>query len=240
MLAVAAALLVGFGSWEVGYSRRGGTPLVPPVLFRHAAFTGGIGLALVYFAAFTSIFFVISILWQTGLGHTALDAGLVLLPFAIGSIAASLASDRLARSLGRTVLALGALLVTVGLGWTWLLLRIVTPADLTAWHLLVPLLIAGLGNGAFIAPNTAFIIATVERPEAGAASGVVATAQRIGSAIGIAVVGSVLFGQLGAIQADRLSRYAQATATALAISTALSFAALLLVFVLPRHEQSSA
>ena len=41
-------------------------------------------LALVYFAAFTSIFFTISIFWQAGLGHTALESGLVSIPFAIG------------------------------------------------------------------------------------------------------------------------------------------------------------
>ncbi len=72
----------------------------------------------------------------------------------------------------------------------------VAPGDLTNWDLLGPLLIAGFGSGLFIAPNAQFIIATVDRTEAGAASGVVGTAQRIGAAIGIAVIGSVLFGNL--------------------------------------------
>jgi hypothetical protein len=48
------------------------------------------------------------------------------------------------------------------------------------------------GSGLFIAPNTQFIIATVDRQEAGAASGVIATMQRIGAAIGIAIIGSGL------------------------------------------------
>jgi len=39
-------------------------------------------------------------------------------------------------------------------------------------------------------------VATVDRTEAGAASGVIGTMQRVGSAIGIAVIGSVLFGNL--------------------------------------------
>ena len=69
-------------------------------------------LALVYFAAFTSIFFTISMFWQAGLGHTALESGLVSIPFAIGSIVGAVA-ERPARGSGsgRTVLVLGTALV---------------------------------------------------------------------------------------------------------------------------------
>ena len=68
------ALIALFGAWEVAVAKRGKSPLVPPHLFSHPAFTGGVILALVYFAAFVSIFFTISILWQAGLGHTALES----------------------------------------------------------------------------------------------------------------------------------------------------------------------
>jgi hypothetical protein len=153
-------------------------------------------LALVYFAAFTSIFFTISIFWQAGLGHTALESGFVSIPFAIGSIIGASQSDRLAGRLGRATLSLGTALVSVGLISVWLVLLLVPVADLTNWDLLPPLLVAGIGSGLFIAPNAQFIVATVDRAEAGAASGVIGTVQRIGSAIGIAVIGSVFFGNL--------------------------------------------
>ncbi|MCC6495353.1 MAG: MFS transporter, partial [Propionibacteriaceae bacterium] len=98
-----AALIVLFALWEIRVTRAGRiSPLVPPHLFRHPAFTGGVVLAMVYFAAFTGIFFTISILWQAGLGHTALESGLVSIPFAIGSIGGSSQSYRLAHRLGRT------------------------------------------------------------------------------------------------------------------------------------------
>ena len=90
-------LLVLFALWERRLAARGISPLVPPRLFSHAAFTGGTILALVYFAAFTSIFFTIALLWQAGLGHTALESGLVTIPFAIGNIIAAAQSDRLAQ-----------------------------------------------------------------------------------------------------------------------------------------------
>ena len=59
-----------------------------------------------------------------------------------------------------------------------------------------PLLVAGVGSGLFIAANADFIVATVESADAGAASGVIGTMQRVGSAIGIAVIGTALFGTL--------------------------------------------
>ena len=189
-------LFVVFAIWELGVARRGKEPLVPPHLFSHPSFTGGVILALVYFAAFTSIFFTISLLWQAGLGHTALESGLVSIPFAIGSIVGASQSNRLAERLGRTVLLIGTALVSVGLISLWLVLLRVAPGDLTNWALLGPLLVAGIGSGLFIAPNAQFIVATVDRTEAGAASGVIGTMQRVGSAIGIAVIGSVLFGNL--------------------------------------------
>lgn len=186
-------LLVLFAFWERRVAARGSSPLVPPHLFSHVAFTGGTILALVYFAAFTSIFFTISLLWQAGLGHTALESGLVSIPFAIGNIIAASQSDRIAQRLGRGVLVLGATLVSIGLIALWILFLTVPGTDLTNWMLLGPLAVAGLGNGFFIAPNSRFIVATVDNSEAGAASGVIGTMQRIGSAIGIAVVSSVLF-----------------------------------------------
>jgi MFS family permease len=241
---------------------------VPPHLYSHAAFTGGTILALVYFAAFTSIFFSISILWQSGLGHTALESGFVSIPFAVGSILGASQSSRLAPILGRRVLVIGVGMLTVGLTAVWLVLLLVPAADLTSWALLGPLLTAGIGSGLFIAPNAQFIVATVDPQEAGAASGVVGTMQRLGSAVGIAVIGSVFFGALTIVKptatqiADAARKHgaegAQAVkaaiteiaqnnvavgfthsaATAIAVSAAFALVAFFLVFTLPKRVNS--
>jgi MFS family permease len=233
-------LIVAFAFWERRVAARGGNPLVPPRLFAHAAFTGGVILALVYFAAFTSIFFTISIFWQSGLGHSALAAGIVSVPFAVGSIVGASQSERLAHRLGRTVLVIGTGMVALGLVSLWLMLWLVPTSDLTHWTLAVPLLVGGIGSGMFIAPNAQFIVATVDRDQAGAASGVIGTMQRVGSAAGIAVVGSVLFGSLSfppgrptpEVVADA---FAHAATMAMATSAALAVVAFLLVFTLPRR-----
>jgi EmrB/QacA subfamily drug resistance transporter len=194
VLAGGILLIVVFGVWEVFYVRRNRSPLVPPHLFSHPAFSGGTILALVFFAGFTSIFFTISLLWQAGLGHTALESGLVSTPYAVGMIIGSSQSNRLAQRLGRNVLIIGTAVLFLSLGTVWVILSRVSAFDITNWDLLAPLFFAGVGSGFFIAPNAQFIVATVDTSEAGAASGVIQTMQRVGSAIGIAVIGSVLFG----------------------------------------------
>ena len=160
------------------------------------------------------------------------------IPFAIGSIVGASQSDRIAAKLGRTVLVIGVGMVTIGLAAAFFVLLLVPTADLTNWDLLGPLLVAGIGSGLFIAPNARFIVATVDRTEAGAASGVIGTMQRIGSAIGIAVIGSVLFGSIDAYgirgPEDVAPAFAQAATTAMGVSVAFSIVAFLLVFTLPK------
>jgi EmrB/QacA subfamily drug resistance transporter len=239
-LAAGVVLLVLFAFWEVRTARRGRSALVPPHLYHHLAFTAGTILALVYFAAFVSIFFSISLLWQAGLHHTALESGFVSIPFAVGSIVGASQSGRLAAAIGRRVLVIGAGLVALGLIALWLVLLLVPSPDLTNWDLLPALLVAGFGSGLFIAPNAQFIVATVDPSEAGAASGVISTMQRIGSAIGIAVIGSVFFGTLAIptgrrpTSADLANAFGTSAAAALAVSAAFAVVAFLLVFTLPR------
>jgi MFS family permease len=239
-LAGGVLLIAAFGAWEVRYTKRGNAPLVPPRLFAHPSFTGGTVLALVYFAAFTSIFFTISLLWQSGLGHTALESGIVSVPFAVGSIVGSALSSRLSARLGRTVLVIGTAAVALGLAAVWLILLFVPAGELTTWHLLVPLLVAGVGNGLFIAPNVQFIVATVDGRDAGAASGVISAVQRIGSAIGIAVIGSVFFGSLvveGSSPEALATGFTASSAAAMGVSVAFSVLAFLLVFALPKRTR---
>ncbi|MEJ7704922.1 MAG: MFS transporter [Geodermatophilaceae bacterium] len=84
LLAVAAVVLAGFVLWERRLARRGGAPVMDLGLFARRSYALGAGLALWYFAGFTSIFFVLTLTLQSGLGYTALQAGLAATPFALG------------------------------------------------------------------------------------------------------------------------------------------------------------
>ena len=178
-------------------------------------------------------------LWQAGLQHTALESGLLTLPFAVGTAVFSSQSSKWAAKLGRTVLLIGAIAVAVGLGVTWLILSNVVASDLNSWILLPGLLLAGAGNGCFLAPNVQFIVATVENAEAGSASGVVQTMQRLGTAIGVAVVGSILFNAVHIAPYQNMALYelqfGSGAANGMLMSFLLALAAVGLVFSLPKR-----
>ncbi len=104
------------------------------------------------------------------------------------------------------------------------------------FELVGPLLMAGLGSGMTIAPNQDFVLATVPRREAGTAAGVLGTSQRLGTAIGIAVVGTVLFGSLKFTQGPHAvaSAFTHSAQLALLANLAFVIVALALVVALPR------
>jgi MFS family permease len=236
LLGASVPVLALLAAWEVRTDRHGGDALLKPGLLARSSFSAGAVFAVVYFAGFTSVFFTLSILWQIGLGRSALASGLVATPFALGSLAGAANSARLSALLGRMVLVTGCLLVAAGLGGTAALLYATAPHP-GAWELAGPLLLAGLGSGMVIAPNQDFVMAYVPRQEAGTASGTLATAQRIGSAIGIAVIGTVLFGTVRVRPGpDALPRaFTHSAQLAMLASVGFVIVALLLVIALPRQ-----
>jgi hypothetical protein len=68
----------------------------------------------------------------------------------------------------------------------------------TTWELTPGLVAAGLGLGAVIAPLADIVLDRVPRQDAGSASGVFNTGLQVGNSIGIAVIGVIFFGLLGA------------------------------------------
>ena len=191
---VAGLLLV---VWVLHERRYGRThePLVSLDLFSIRAYVLGAGVGLLYFAGFTGTFFILTQYLQDGLGYTAWQAGLAATPFAIGAaITASIGTSRVLQR-GRKLVAFGLSTVIAGFLLTWIVVGL-EPGDDVAFYTALPLLIAGLGGGLVLAPNQTLSLADVPVRRAGSAGGVLQTGQRIGSAAGIAVTGSVFYGRL--------------------------------------------
>ncbi len=188
-------LLAVFVGWERRYARAGREPMVLLDLFRTPSYAFGSSIGLVYFAGFTAIFFVLALFLQTGRGYTPLQAGLAVTPFALGSAVTSALGGRVVDRFGRRLVAAGLAAVVVGLVAADVVVQAVEgPA--VGWALLVPLLVAGVGSGFVISPNITLTLSQVPVERAGSAGGVLQTGQRLGAAVGIAAVGSVLFSQL--------------------------------------------
>ncbi|MFD0474317.1 MFS transporter [Nonomuraea thailandensis] len=90
---------------------RGAQPILDPALLRVRAFAGGLSVSVLFFGALGSFFLLLSLYLQLGAGRSALETGLVILPYAVGSIITSGVGVRFAHRAGRAVLVGGALLL---------------------------------------------------------------------------------------------------------------------------------
>ena len=196
-MALCLPVLAVFVWYEYRKGRRDGSPLVPLSLFTDRAFSAGLGVAVTFFLGIASFALVLTLFLQIGLGFSPLHAGLTFLPFSIGVLIASGAAARLAPRFGRGVTMAGALVIAAGMAG---LIATVQHdgAAVTTWDLVPALVAAGLGLGAVIAPLADIVLAGVPHRDAGSASGVFNTGLQLGNSIGIAVIGVIFFGMLGA------------------------------------------
>jgi MFS family permease len=146
----------------------------------------------VYFVGFAGIWLVFALYFQIGLGYTPLQSGLAVTPFAFGSAASAVVGGRLVAKWGRKLTITGLTSAVVGLGVTAVVLR-VAPPHVAGWAVAPALLVAGIGGGWVISPNTTLTLRYVPVAMAGAAGGALQTGQRIGSAIGTAALTGVFY-----------------------------------------------
>jgi EmrB/QacA subfamily drug resistance transporter len=223
LFGLAVVLLAGFGWWEARTVRRSRQPLLDPQLARIAGYAPGLAIGLVYFIGFTGIWLVLTLFFQDGLGYSPLRSGLTVTPFALGVAVSAVVAGRLVSRVGRWLTVTGLATTMVGMAATALVLRQVG-GDQAAWVAAGPLLLGGLGGGMVTSPNVTLTLASVPVRMAGAAGGALQTAQRIGSAIGTALLVSVFYRVLQ----DRGHDYQVAVSDALLCSSGLMLLALLL------------
>lgn len=186
---LAAVLLV---VWVLHERRYGRTrePLVSLDLFRIRSYALGAPVGMIFFAGFIGLFFIQTQYLQLGLGYPAWKSGLAVTPFAIGSALIASAGSRQAQRRGPKLVAFGLAAVFVGMAGVRLAVGAHPGYDVGLW-IAVPLLIAGLGSGLVISSNLTLTLAQVPVERAGSAGALLQTGQRIGSAAGIAITGSV-------------------------------------------------
>jgi EmrB/QacA subfamily drug resistance transporter len=173
---------------------RGAPTLMPPRLFRRRSYAVGVVLALIFFSGVAGFFMVFAVYLQQRSGHSAMETGLVLLPFALGAFVASAGSAMRKGQANRWLLAAGSAAMAAGM--VALLLAIEGAETALAWPVLTALAVAGAGMGLFVVNMFDFSLSEVPDADAGAASGLLHTAQQLGNAGGIAMVGAIFFGTL--------------------------------------------
>ncbi|MGY4768727.1 MFS transporter [Kribbella sp. CWNU-51] len=233
LFVVAVLLLAVFAWWELHTVRRGREPVLDPRLAHTPGFAAGSIIGLVYFIGFTGIWLVLALFYQDGFGYSPLRSGLAVTPFAIGVAVSAAIAGRLVSRFGRLLTVAGLTATVAGLVTTALLLRHVG-GDAAQWATAGPLLVAGIGGGMVTSPNITLSLQNVPVRMAGAAGGALQTAQRIGSAIGTAVLATIFYRVLMSSHHD----YPTAVSEALLSASGLMVVALLIAIVdLVRHHR---
>lgn len=190
LLVLVPAFGVAFIRWERRVTRGGGAPLLDIGLLRATpGYASGVAIGSLYFMGFTGVFLVLSVYLQEGRSLSALDAAVVLAPFALGAAVSSPIAGRLVSRVGRVLTVWSMSMMMGSLVVVGLVVLLVPDDAAPAWVVLsVPLLLAGLGGGGVISPNFTLALADVPPRMGGAAGGAMQTGQRIGTAIGAALV----------------------------------------------------
>jgi EmrB/QacA subfamily drug resistance transporter len=230
-LSVSLPLLALTVAWERRLARRGGEPLLDLPLFADRVFSAGLAVnfGLVFF--FGSFMFVLTLLLQAGLGQEPFHAGIEALPLAATFTAMSILGPRLAARLGSRSITLGAALASLGT------LALVGTGmrygfHLTGWDLAPATALIGLGQGIALPSLIGSVLVHVNPERAGAAAGILTTTQQFGVASGVAVIGAVFFGGLGATPVR--ASFVSAMELAMTIDAVLLAAAAAVTLLLPR------
>jgi EmrB/QacA subfamily drug resistance transporter len=193
---VGAAVLVLFVWWERHVVASGRSPLLDIRLLTETPGYGtGALLGTVYFIGFSGIWLVFALYLQSGLGYTPLQSGLAVTPFAVGSAASAVVGGRLVARWGRRLTVTGLTMVVAGLAVAAVVLW-VAPAASVGWWVAPALLVAGIGGGWVVAPNTTMTLQCVPVEMAGSAGGALQTGQRIGGAIGTTALPGIFYAVL--------------------------------------------
>jgi MFS family permease len=170
-------------------------PLLRAGLFRVPAFAAGMGVQLAFFAGMQGFFIAFALWLQAGEHFSPLKAGLTAVAFSVGSFIAAPVAVPLAQKAGRRILAGGAVLMVAGIGGVALAAPHVG-LNGSPWPIVPGLVVAGAGLALLIIPLVNVVLAAVPAEVAGGASGLFSTAQQLGGALGVALLGSVFFGYL--------------------------------------------
>ncbi|WP_431043144.1 MFS transporter [Streptomyces sp. P1-3] len=183
-LTVAVVSLVGFVIWQNVAS----TPMVPLVLFKHRNFSGGsLSLALVQIGN-GGLLLVLTQYLQFVLGYSPIKAGLAFLPLAVTALIGNAGGVKLAAKIGNRFVILSGMLLMVA---AFALLTTVSAG--TGFTVpAIALSLFGLGAGLAMPAAVGALMSTIPADKAGVGSALNDTIQQAGTALGIAILGSLL------------------------------------------------
>ncbi len=193
------AVLLVCGAWLVRRQLPLRSPMLPIDLYRRPVFALSSLTALCSFAAQGLAFVALPFYFQTTLGRSQVDTGLLMTPWPVVVAILAPIAGRLSDRIAPAVLGgWGMIGLTAGL-----LLLAFLPAHPSVADIIWRMAICGGGFGFFQSPNLRALMSSAPPERAGGASGIVATSRLTGQATGAALVALCL--GLSALHGPRLA-----------------------------------
>jgi len=219
--AVGILLTVALIAWE----RRSSDPLIPLGLFEKWSFACGNLVGLFAFIILFGLLFLMPFAFERVFGESAFSAGLHLttIPIALGIFApiSGALSDRIGN---RILCSCGMLIVCIGLLSLYIQFEAAKPS---LPLVTLSLIVVGIGEGTFFAPNNNAIMGSASVTESGEAGSLLNVTRDLGTSVGIAMTASLLSWQLRLLTGGSSALSASTTDLTSAITMAVSVLALL-------------
>jgi EmrB/QacA subfamily drug resistance transporter len=223
-------------------------PLVDVTLFRNRGITLVLVAVLVNAVATYAVALVVSLYAQAVEGVSAVSAGVLVVPVAVGTVVAAAAAGSLVlRFAPRTLTAAGMALNALGLLGVTVTMSAGGPIALSAPFLFV----LGCGTGLFMTPSTSALMLTAPAERRGIANGLRSTLQNVGNllstalALAVATVGlsgaareAAYGGTLGALGSVELTTFVDNIRTVGLALTAVACVGVVVCLAFPRRHVS--
>jgi EmrB/QacA subfamily drug resistance transporter len=184
------------------FERRAANPVLDVRFFRKAPFSASNLVAFATYFGVFSIFFFVALYLQEVVGASAYSTAVDFIPMAVAMVVASLFTGRWVAAVGpRVPMVTGCLLAGIGILLTDLYMTPHTGFSTLGWTL--PL--AGAGFGIAMVPATSTALSVIPPEHSGMAASMTNTSRELGAVAGVAVLGSVVNGQLTVNLALRLN-----------------------------------
>ncbi len=195
LVGVGVLVVITFLQFEERRTLDGRDVILDPSIFGNRDFRSGVIDRFIQLMVQAALLYALPLFMLLYLEMNSFETGLSLMPFSIGIIALSVGGTRLAtRWAPSRIIQRGFVLAAVGLAVIVLQLD---PA-MGSGRLFVGSIIAGAGFALSVTQIVKLLLSTVRPETVAEATGISSTAEQLGNAIGVALIGSIMLNTLNA------------------------------------------
>ena len=197
LYAICAASLVAF----VAVERRVASPMLNLEFFRRRAFAGSTFIAFASYFSIFSIFFFVALYLEVVASVAAYNLALDFVPLLGGMVLASIFTGRWVGRVGsRVPMTVGCLIAAAGVLLTDIFIGPSAGLTSVGWTMGI----AGIGFGILVVPVTSTALTSIPAEHSGMAASTTNTSRELGAVAGVAILGSIVNGQLTVQLTSRL------------------------------------